>query len=70
MTIICGGIEYREVNVGGEERIIPADVGVGDPLFDDDDLLVEEYYCEHGVFTGNRYGRDYLCFWCEVGERS
>jgi hypothetical protein len=36
-----------------------------DPLFDEDDLTVPEFYCKHGKFIGNPYGGDYLCGWCE-----
>jgi hypothetical protein len=39
-----------------------------DPLYDDDDLLHDENYCRHGTFTGNPYGGDYMCGWCESGE--
>jgi hypothetical protein len=39
-----------------------------DPFYDDDDLLHDENYCRHGTFTGNPYGGDYMCGWCESGE--
>lgn len=41
---------------------------ITDPLFDESDLAVADYHCRHGVFTGNPYGADYMCGWCESGE--
>lgn len=38
-----------------------------DPMFNEEDLTEPDYYCEHGTFTGNPYGGDYLCGWCESG---
>jgi hypothetical protein len=38
-----------------------------DPLFDESDLDNPAYYCVHGTFTGNPYGADYLCHYCEMG---
>ena len=39
-----------------------------DPFFDESDLDRPDYYCRHGNFTGNPYGADYMCGWCESGE--
>lgn len=39
-----------------------------DPLYDPSDRDVAEFHCKHGTFTGNPYGGDYLCGWCESGE--
>lgn len=39
-----------------------------DPLFDEDDLNHDSNYCQHGTFTGNPFGGDYMCHWCEMGE--
>ena len=38
-----------------------------DPMFDESDLQVEDYYCKHGTFIGNPYGADYTCMHCEMG---
>ena len=38
-----------------------------DPMFDESDLDVPDYYCVHGTFLGNPYGADYMCGWCEDG---
>jgi hypothetical protein len=38
-----------------------------DPFRDEEDLNNPNYYCEHGNFTGNPFGGDYLCGWCESG---
>jgi hypothetical protein len=39
-----------------------------DPLYDPTDRDNPNYHCAHGTFTGNPYGADYMCGWCESGE--
>lgn len=63
-TVLMDGIELREVEIGHRRRWVPIDIGTSDPEFGWEDLLVDDFYCQHDTFTGSPWGADYSCPWC------